>query len=275
VLILLPPSETKRSGGEAAPLDFSLLAHPRLNAKRRVLARALVALSRHPLEARTALKLGHTQLFEIERNRQLHSSPTLPVIDRYTGVLFDGLDAATLSCAQREFAHAHLAVHSALLGPLGALDPIPAYRLSHDSRVPNVTLANHTLKQHWSADVATLLAQTEGLFLDLRSEAYVALGARPKRAESLYLRVVADAGDGQKRALNHFNKKSKGEFARALVLNQQDFSTAAQLIDWARSVGIRLGHCATGELELVVEQHLATPGRAASSTIFTGARLGA
>ena len=270
MLILLPPSETKRSGGEAVPLDFTLLAHPSLNPKRRVLARALVALARHPDEARTALKLGRTQLFEIDRNRELLSSPTLPVIDRYTGVLFDGLAASTLTTAQREFAGAHLAVHSALLGPLAALDAIPAYRLSHDSRVPNVTLARHTLKQHWGVDVATVLGTTGGLLLDLRSEAYVALGSRPKRPESLYLRVVAGAGDGQKRALNHFNKKSKGEFTRALLDQQHDFSTSAELIDWARSVGIRLEPGAPGELDLLVEQHLAEAGRAASSTIYTG-----
>lgn len=273
MLILLPPSETKRSGGEAVPLDLTLLAHPSLNAKRRVLARALVALARHPDEARTALKLGRTQLFEIDRNRELLSSPTLPVIDRYTGVLFDGLDASTLTVAQREFAQAHLAVHSALLGPLAALDRIPAYRLSHDSRVPNLTLDSLTLKQHWSADVAKVLGQTDGLLLDLRSEAYVALGARPLRSDSLYLRVVADSGDGQKRALNHFNKKSKGEFTRALLDQQHDFSTASDLIDWARSVGIHLAPGAPGELELVVEQHLASAGGAAASTIYTGVDL--
>ncbi|SEN33308.1 YaaA family protein [Cryobacterium luteum] len=273
MLILLPPSETKRSGGEAVPLDLTVLAHPRLNVKRRALARAVVALARHPDEARTALKLGRTQLFEIDRNRELLSSPTLPVIDRYTGVLFDGLDAATLTVSQREFARAHLAVHSALLGPVGALDPIPAYRLSHDSRVPNLTPTSLTLKQLWSTEVAKVLGQTQGLLLDLRSEAYVALGARPQRPDSLYLRVVALAGDGQKRALNHFNKKSKGEFTRALLEQEFDFRTTSELIDWAQSVGIRLGPGAAGELELIVEQHLASAGRAASSTIYTGADL--
>ena len=86
MLILLPPSETKRSGGEAVPLDWTFLAHQSLNVKRRVLARALVALARNPEDARAALKLGRTQLFEIDRNRELLSSPTLAVIDRYTGV---------------------------------------------------------------------------------------------------------------------------------------------------------------------------------------------
>ena len=275
MLILLPPSETKRSGGEAVPLDWDLLAYPRLNARRRELAQALVALAQHPDAARTALKLGPTQLFEIDRNRDLLSSPTLPAIDRYTGVLFDGLDAATLSAAQRQAAHHSLAVHSALLGPVAALDPIPAYRLSPDSRVPNLTPASHSLKKHWNWQITAVLEQTEGLLLDLRSEAYVALGARPVRPDSLYLRVVADSGNGQKRALNHFNKKSKGELTRALLENEQVFTTSSELIDWARSVGIRLDHGASGELELVVEQHRAEVGLPASSSIYSGVKLGA
>lgn len=275
MLLLLPPSETKRSGGEAVPLDWSKLAYPSLNPNRKALAKALVALAHHPIAAREALKLGRTQLFEIDRNRELLSTPTLAVIDRYTGVLFDGLDAATLSSRQREFAHAHVVVHSALFGPLAALDPIPAYRLSNNSRVPDLTVANHTLKKHWSAHVQHVFAETPGLLLDLRSAGYVGLGGRPVRPDSLYLRVVAASSNGHKRALNHFNKKSKGEFVRAVLEHERDFTTSTELIDWARSVGIRLEAGAPGELDLVVEQKLVSSGHPASSTIYTGVRLGA
>ena len=115
-----------------------------------------------------------------------------------------------------------------------------------------------------------MLGQTEGLLIDLRSEAYVSLGARPERPNSIYLRVVADVGDGQKRALNHFNKKSKGEFTRALLAHGQDFATVDELVSWAGNEGMRLHRGAPGELDLVVEQHLASPGTPASSTIYTG-----
>ncbi len=274
MLILLPPSETKRSGGEAVPLNWNLLAYQGLTVKRRELADALVALAEQPDVARSALKLGPTQLGEIERNRQLLKAPTLPAIDRYTGVLFDGLDAGALSAAERAFAHDHVAVHSALFGPLAALDPIPAYRLSCDSRVPHVTLGNHTLKKHWSQAVQKSLEGAAGLVLDLRSDGYVKLGPRPERANSLYLRVVARSGDGHLRALNHFNKKSKGEFIRWILTEQHNFKTGADVIDAARAAGIRVQSGQPGELELVVEQQKAGPGRGASSTIFTGDMLG-
>jgi len=247
MLVLLPPSETKRSGGEAVPLDWPSLAFPPLTGARRSVAHALVLLSKSPDAARTALKLGRTQSAEIERNRSLLTSLTMPAVDRYTGVIFDALDAGSLTDRQRDFAAQHVLVHSALFGPIGALDPIPAYRVSHDSRLPGLAL-----KKHWAAPVTAVLQDTRGLLLDLRSEAYVALGAAPRRAESVFLRVVTDVNGGT-RALNHFNKKSKGEFVRALVQNSVDFHSTSELIDWARGMRIKLRPGAAGELELVVD----------------------
>jgi cytoplasmic iron level regulating protein YaaA (DUF328/UPF0246 family) len=252
VLVLLPPSETKRDGGSGGPLRVAAFAYPALSDKRSTLMRALVELADDTDASVTALKLGRTQLFEVERNRVLHSSPTMPAIDRYTGVLYDALDAETLTAADREFAGRHLLVHSALFGPIGALDLVPAYRFSHDSRLPALAL-----KKHWSTAVATALAEAPGLVLDLRSEAYVALGPVAKRANSYFLRVVTEAADGQKRALNHFNKKSKGEFTRALLQSQRVFTTADELLSWAPTAGFRLQPGAPGELELVVEQIVA------------------
>ena len=59
----------------------------------------------------------------------------MPAIDRYTGVLYDALDARTLSEPARSvrqprrwWCTPHCSAWSV------PLDPIPAYRLSHDSR---------------------------------------------------------------------------------------------------------------------------------------------
>jgi len=247
LLVLLPPSETKRSGGIGGPLDFAALTYPSLNSARRVLVRALRALAKDPDAMMAALKLGRTQASEVDRNRALATSPTMPALDRYTGVLYDALDAPSLAPPAREFAGRHVLVHSALFGPVGAHDLVPAYRLSHDSRLPG-----HPLKKHWGDEVAKALGGAEGLVLDLRSEGYVALGAAPARSESLLLRVVTEAPGGQTRALNHFNKKSKGEFTRAILELGQDFACADELLDWAPSAGFRLRAGAAGELELVV-----------------------
>jgi cytoplasmic iron level regulating protein YaaA (DUF328/UPF0246 family) len=209
--------------------------------------RAVRSLARDPEATQAALGLGPRQRAEIERNRALTVSATMPAIDRYTGVLYDALDASSLPEQARAFAGAHVAIHSALFGLIGALDPIPAYRLSHNSKIPDVPL-----KKHWSASVTSVLGTVTGPVLDFRSEAYVALGPVPAGVETVFLRVVTKDAEGQKRALNHFNKASKGALTRALSRNAQDFASVDALLEWAAGSGFALYRGAPGELELSV-----------------------
>ncbi|WP_150308450.1 YaaA family protein [Planctomonas psychrotolerans] len=247
MLIVLPPSETKRDGGDGPPLDLAALGYPALNPQRRTVLRATRALARNRAECMAALRLGPSLAAEVDRNRAVTRSATLPAIDRYTGVLFDALDASSLSEAARGFAHRHLAIHSALLGPVRALDPIPAYRLSYDSRLPDLPL-----RAQWAAPVRDQLAATSGVILDLRSAGYAGLGPAPVRSGSSYLRVVTRAEDGVVRALNHFNKAAKGRFARAILETAVDLPDTAAVLDWARDAGFDLRPGRAGELDLVV-----------------------
>jgi cytoplasmic iron level regulating protein YaaA (DUF328/UPF0246 family) len=247
VLILLPPSETKRHGGDGPPLDLATLSFPELTKARRQTLSALRALSRNLAAATGMLRLGPASATEAARNRVVTTSPTMAAIDRYDGVLFDELDAASLPASAREFAGRHLVIASALFGLTGALDPIPAYRLSHDSRLPGTTLG-----KIWRPVLSATLASRDGLILDLRSEGYAALGPAPERSDSVYVRVVSEGDDGRKRALNHFNKKGKGAFARRLLLAEIDHPDVASLLAWAVAEGIRLEAGAPGELYLVV-----------------------
>ena len=245
MLLLLPPSETKRDGGaDARRLDLAELGFPALTPQRRATLAALARLSRNVGDSMTALGLGPTQRAEIDRNRQVRSSPVMPAIDRYTGVLYDGLDAASLTTAERDFAGRHVAIHSALFGLLRSDDPIPAYRLSHDSRLPGLSL-----RSHWRSAVTAELAAQPGLVIDLRSESYASLGPAPDGA--WYVRVVAEDAAGRKVALSHFNKKAKGEFVKAVLAGGIDHDGVDSLIDWAQSTGIRLEKQGTGELDLV------------------------
>ncbi|MEP6481311.1 MAG: peroxide stress protein YaaA [Rhodoglobus sp.] len=249
--MILPPSETKREGGaDGTMLDLAALGFPELTPQRRTAIAALRTLSRNLRAAAVGLRLGASQRFEIDRNRVLGSSAVMPAVERYTGVLYEGLDVATLSPAARIFAGRHLLIGSALFGLLRADDPIPAYRLSHNSRLPHVSL-----RKLWAAPVAaqlvaTLSTGTDALLLDLRSESYVALGPAP--AGSWYLRVFAEDERGRRTALTHFNKKGKGEFARAVCEGGIDHGTVESLLAWASDCGIRLSMGAVGELDLVV-----------------------
>jgi cytoplasmic iron level regulating protein YaaA (DUF328/UPF0246 family) len=252
VLLLLPPSETKRDGGVGPVLDVGALAFPRLNPARAAVIQAVGTLSADHEASMAALGLGPRQTAEVERNRALLGTPTMAAADRYTGVLYDALSAATLGPDARAFADRHMLVHSALFGLVRALDPIPAYRLSHSSKLPGVAL-----KKLWRQPVSAVLAEADELILDLRSEAYAALGPAPEGPGTRYLRVVAEDGAGHKRALNHFNKKSKGQFARAFALARPHLATIDELCEWAASEGFRLMPGLPGELHLVVSEEIA------------------
>ena len=251
MLVLLPPSETKRDGGDSDPLELGRLSFPELAEPRSAVVSAVRSLAADADAMMRALKLGPRQVVEVERNRALLESPTMPAIDRYTGVLFDALDAPSLDEAARRSARDHVAVHSALFGLVGALDAIPAYRLSHDSRLPGLRL-----KSVWRDAVAERLAMHEGLIIDLRSEGYADLGPAPVRADSVYVRVVSADEDGRRRALNHFNKRTKGLFTRALLEDRPRLADRADLTAWARGAGFVLDERSAqsgrpGELELV------------------------
>ncbi len=247
MLILLPPSETKRDGGVARTrLRIDALRFRRLDAARRLVLAAVTSLAADEVASRAALRLGPTQAAEVARNRVVRRSPLMPAIDRYDGVLYDALDAASLGDPARSFAADRVLISSALFGLTGALDPIPAYRLSADSRLPGVSL-----RGVWSAPVSTTLARAPGLLLDLRSESYAALGPAPLRTDSVFLRVATDVG-GRRRALNHEGKSGKGAFVRRLVEAGIDHPDLGSLLSWAEASGIRLETGDPRELVLVV-----------------------
>ena len=260
MLILLPPSETKRDGGTGAPLALSGLSFPGLSRTRREVLAELAALSRNRAKSMKALKLGPTQAGEVDRNRSIRSSPTMPAIERYTGVLYDALDAGSLPADRRAFAHRTVAVHSALFGLVAADDLIPAYRLSFDSRL-SPERATPSLAKRWNGPVGAELAGHRALILDLRSEGYVGLGPAPVREGSHYLRVLARAENGEVRALNHFNKQAKGLFTRALIEAGVDVERTDDLLDWARTEGYELSRVpGSQDLALVVPAIVGSPG---------------
>ena len=88
--------------------------------------------------------------------------------------------------------------------------------------------------------------------LDLRSEAYVALGPVPDAVPSAYVRVVSADADGTVRALNHFNKASKGALVRTLARTRPTIRTLRGLLRWASTTGIDLTRGPDGVLLLRV-----------------------
>ena len=249
MLILLPPSETKRPGGDGTPWPKTSPAFGSLRRLRTQVVRALVELSADADTAMRVLKLSERQRGDVAANATLRTSPTMPAVDRYTGVLFDALDAGSLDVAAREWLGAHVAIQSAPFGPIGALDAIPAYRLAAGTSVPGLP----PLRRLWADAAGAAIAASEPSFvLDLRSEAYVALGPVPAGVPQAYVRVVTESDGGVVRALNHFNKHAKGDLVRRLARSRPPLRSFADLQMWADGSGIVLRALDDHTVELVV-----------------------
>lgn len=235
MIVLLPPSETKRAGGDGPALDLCRLGWPELGPLRAELVDELVGLAADPPTCRQALGISAAQDAEIERNAALRTAPTLPALRRYTGVLYDALDVESLRAAETKRANARLAVGSALFGLLRAEDPIPPYRLSATSKLPG----RPGLATRWRPlleSVLIELAQRE-LVVDLRSGAYVGLG---RLKDAVRVEVVTEQPDGKRTVVSHFNKAHKGRLARTLAASRAEPDDAASVATVARRAGMRI-----------------------------------
>jgi cytoplasmic iron level regulating protein YaaA (DUF328/UPF0246 family) len=235
VIVLLPPSETKRARGDEPALALDSLSSPTLHPLRVELVTELVELAADRPAARRALGISASQDSEIDRNAALRTAPTLPAIRRYTGVLYDALDVRSLRGAAADRAMKRLAVVSALFGLLRADDRIPAYRLSATSKLPG----RPTLAARWRPALEPVLADVaeRELVVDLRSGSYAALGKVPG---AVTVEVIAEHGDGRRTVVSHFNKAHKGRLARALATTRSEPADAAAVAAVARRADMRV-----------------------------------
>ena len=198
--ILLPPSETKAIGGDRASLAQSPIQDV-LSGPREEIIEALISLCSDRDTAIRSLKLGPKQHADVDRNLEICDSPTMPAVDRYTGVLFDALklDGAV--------GGKHLLIQSALFGLIPANTAIPYYRFSWDSKLEGLNL-----KKHWQHAHQGFFEEGETV-LDMRSKSYQEL-APVSDSQQWVVEVLVEYKNGTRKPLNHFNKKAKGVFAR-------------------------------------------------------------
>ena len=217
MLILLPPSETKTAPGAGKPVDPASLAFPGLTGAREQVLAALATASARD-DALDVLGVGERLREEVERNTRLRAEPAGPALGVYTGVLYDALDPAGLTPAQREAAAASVVVVSALWGAVRAEDRIPAYRLSMGAALPGVG----KLAAHWKQHLPGALrpAAVEGLVVDCRSAAYAAVW-RPPHERTVGVKVVRER-DGRRTVVSHMAKHTRGLLARHLVERAAD-----------------------------------------------------
>jgi cytoplasmic iron level regulating protein YaaA (DUF328/UPF0246 family) len=133
--LLLPPSEGKAENGSA-----SRPWTPRLGAFGAALeplrAQVVTQLRKEKGGTQKLLGVGGAHLTRAQSsNMQIVGAPCLPAWQRYTGVVWDHLDLASLTATQRNAFVKRIIVPSGLLGLVRADDQIPDYRLKMGARL--------------------------------------------------------------------------------------------------------------------------------------------
>ena len=235
MLLLLPPSETKQTGGANLPIRQVHLSYGQQDPARDMVVEALLNLCKDEVEAARVLKLSPKQLGDIQKNLDIPNAPTLPAYLRYAGTLYKAIKTETLSEAAVAVMRSNVLMQSALFGLISATDRIPWYRLSAETRLPNLDL-----KKVWGEYQPLAWARLVDLpIIDLRSKSYVDLSPIPEGIDSYWVEVVAEE-DGERKALNHFNKTAKGELVGAFVRAGKTPKTIKELKKVAASVNLGL-----------------------------------
>ncbi|MBK5288942.1 MAG: peroxide stress protein YaaA [Acidimicrobiia bacterium] len=208
--LLLPPSEGKVEGGDGrgwqpdqgAFSEFAPLRIRVVNALRRA-------------RGGTAKHLGATgDLLARAKaaNRTLVGAPTLPAWQRFSGVVWEALDPATVRAAARRRAESGVIVVSAVTGLSAWDDPIPDFRLKLSASIPPIG----RLAAFWQEPLSRVLNERLAghTVVDLLpNEHRAAWTPDPDRYE--LIRPVLATRDGA--PAGHAGKATKGRLARALL----------------------------------------------------------
>lgn len=230
MLILLPPSESKAAPARRGrPVDVGALSFPELTPTRERLLDALVATSAAP-DALRRLFVGPSLADDVARNVRVRELPARPALEIYTGVLYDALDAATLSPAARRRAASRLVVVSGLWGALRPGDRIPPYRLNICSHL----LGTPALEPLWREQLPTTLAAAagpRGVVVDCRSSSYQAAGLPAGLGDRTAVVRVLRETDGRRSVVSHAAKHTRGLVARELLESGADPRTPQALAE--------------------------------------------
>lgn len=251
MLVILPPSENKTQPESGTPLDLDSLCAPQLRETREIVLQALIKLSRgNKARAAEVLGLGSSQLELLSRNADIVESPAAPAIEVYTGVLYDHLDVATLKAPARKQLEKTVAIASALFGMVRAGDRIPAYRLSGGTTLPGLG----TLAGVWKPVLGDAINELSagGLILDLRSGPYMNL-AKPTgewKNRTVTVRVFNEK-DGKRSIVSHFNKATKGDIVRDLMINRVNVKGQGELETALKDLGWTV-ESQTGQIDIIL-----------------------
>ncbi|SFU80405.1 hypothetical protein SAMN04489707_102252 [Paenacidovorax caeni] len=148
----------------------------------------------------------------------------------FNGDVYEGLQAATLSLPDLDWAQQHLAILSGLYGVLRPLDLMQPYRLEMGTRL--ATDAGVNLYQFWGTRIAEhlnrqLADDTDPVVVNLASQEYFKAVDRKALSARVVECVFEDGKGGAYKIISFYAKRARGLMARWAI--QQRASTPRQL----------------------------------------------
>ncbi|MDP8242536.1 MAG: peroxide stress protein YaaA [Candidatus Hinthialibacter antarcticus] len=195
IIILIPPSEGKAPGGEGKPIQ------PNKDA-REMLKRL------HGYDGEWGKLLGvkgKALDAALEANASILKSPTLPAIERYSGVVYDGIDYASMKASARRTFDERVRIVSALFGLVQPQDLIPNYKLKIDKL---------NAAAYWKPIIVKQLK--DSFVIDLLPQAHHKAVGYP---DGIRVDFVCEK-NGKRKPAGHFGKLIKGRFVRWLCENK-------------------------------------------------------
>jgi cytoplasmic iron level regulating protein YaaA (DUF328/UPF0246 family) len=241
VRILLPPSEAKHPGGRGKPLSARAGLRAIDQVRQRTLG-ALAELVRLPYAAEALLLPPSIAREALHHNAVAATSRTRPAVERYAGVVYDGLAVSELSDGARKAAQRSLLIFSGLFGVLRGDEAVPVYRVPAKAQLPGLGVAGTFWKQHLGEVLPSLLGA--GLIVDLRSTDYASMW-QPARQDSarqrlVAVRVLSHTPAGGYGVISYSSKLGKGKLAAALLERRAaglSVATVDDVADAWRAIG--------------------------------------
>lgn len=206
--LLLPPSEGKAVGGDGPTWAAGAGRFAELERRRTTLVRRLARVRGG--NERLLGASGNHLLAARRANATLETAPSMPAWQRYTGVVWGGLDVGSLPAAANRRAMSSVVVVSGLLGLVALDDPTPEYRLKMGASLAPYGKLSTWWRPILAEPLTTWAAQRFVVDL-LPNEHRVAC----ESADICGVRVAFVERDGK--VAGHDAKVAKGRLARHLL----------------------------------------------------------
>ena len=191
--------------------------------------------SKHAIElASVANKLSITDLKKLmglsdslaelnsERFASFGKQKTFPAAFTFAGDTYKGLNAATLSKADIEWAQNHLRIISGLYGLLRPLDEIEPYRLEMGSKLK--TDYGKNLYDYWSEKIALSINElsektNSKVLVNCASQEYFQAVDMSALKTRVVTPVFMEKRDEGNKIISFYAKKARGQMARYIIEN--------------------------------------------------------